>query len=231
MGDKILVPFGIDYKRALGGLGDFTGSVADFFRHTADYKLVLFTGGADVSPIFYYEPPAKLCYCDFKRDRIEMDICSIALKYGVKMTGICRGAQFLNVMAGGRMMHHLDNHGGCMHMVQTAQGDEFTVNSLHHQMIVPSEDAHVIAWSKRRLSKIYRGKEDKLEDWKGLETEAVIIPAMGACGVQWHPEIMNFGDVGYEFFYRMVKDMIEMEKDEFVVKYTKGATAGYENDG
>ena len=97
-------------------------------------------------------------------------------------------------------------------------------------MIVPSDDVYVVAWSSHRLSDVYYGKNDELEDWKGLETEAIIIPSIDACGVQWHPEIMSFGTRGFDFFHHMVEDMLIMSREDFVARYTKGGTAGYEND-
>src|SRR5438309_1359385 len=67
---------------------------------------------------------------------------------GKPMAGICRGSQFLNVMAGGRLCQHLDGHGS-WHDMETSDGRSFEVSSTHHQMMLPPEGAKVIGWSAK----------------------------------------------------------------------------------
>lgn len=219
MGDKIFVTLFKGYGRAIEGLGEITDDAGDFVSAPRDFKLVLFTGGQDISPCLYGEKGAK-SYHIYERDLSEARIHNIAKEQSIKMAGICRGAQFLNVMAGGRMMHHIENHTGCSHYVETCRNELILVNSLHHQMIVPNDNVHVIGWSKYKLSPIYFGKHDKKEDWKGPETEAIVIPSTLACGVQWHPETMNKGSDGYQFFYNMVENLLIMDINDFTAEYT-----------
>lgn len=224
MGDKIFVPLSIGYGRAVEGLGEIVSdiSIKDFKKNIKDFKLVLFTGGADVSPVLYGEDASKLCDCSLKRDSIETIIYDIALANKVKMTGICRGAQLLNVLAGGRMMHHINNHEGGFHYVVTSLGRVIVTNSMHHQMIVPGNKTHVVGWSRYRLSDLYIGKDDMREVWNGPETEAIITPSTLSCGVQWHPEAMPEDSEGYIFYHSMVSDLLSMDVDRFTRKYTKG---------
>jgi len=219
--NKILIPISIGYGDAIMGLGRMTDRVKDFFEKPEDFKLVLFTGGSDVSPELYGDSsPRGMCQTNPERDAYEIRIFEFALKHGIKMTGICRGAQFINVMSGGRLMHHIEGHAGCLvHPVETLLGETFLVNSLHHQMIIPPEDGTTIAWSQKRLSPGYVGKRDKMEKYKGLETEAIIIPRTSCCGVQWHPEMMNPNMPGYIYYYNMVKNFLELDIQSFAKKY------------
>lgn len=223
MGEKILVPWYIGYGLAVKGLGDITAAVGDFMAHPKDYKLVLFTGGEDVSPELYGERSYGMCGSNIRRDGFEMRILRMAIRHDIKMTGICRGSQFLNVMAGGRMMHHIDNHAGKDHLMETSKEDEIIiVNSLHHQMIVPAEDGHIVGWSKDKLSNEYFGNYDVLEDYNSQEVEAIILPKLNACGVQYHPEMMDEDSDGYKWYWHMVKDFLELGMDGFVELYTGG---------
>jgi len=219
MGDKILVPLSIGYGRAVRELGELTANIKEFMRKPGDFKLVLFTGGEDVSPFMYDNQDSARCYYNIKRDLLESEIYEIALENEIKMAGICRGAQLLNVLAGGRMMRHINNHEGGFHYVETSTGDIIVVNSLHHQMIIPSDKTYVVGWSRYRLSDIYIGKDDKREEWAPKEVEAIIIPSTRSCGVQWHPEFMPTDEDGYKFHYNMVSDLLSMDMSAFTDKY------------
>jgi gamma-glutamyl-gamma-aminobutyrate hydrolase PuuD len=113
--------------------------------------IVVFTGGADVSPILYGAKNTN-SNSDINRDVTEMLFYSMYAKYkDVLKIGICRGGQFLNVMNAGTMMQHLggpEAHGNT-HSVEPMQwplpineatGKSFSqVNSTHHQGILISD--------------------------------------------------------------------------------------------
>jgi gamma-glutamyl-gamma-aminobutyrate hydrolase PuuD len=224
MPNKILVVGSKSYASAVRGLGDITFNIAAFVRDPSKFKLVLFTGGEDVSPEFYgHSSPKEMCYSNIKRDLAEEKIFNIALSAGIKMTGICRGAQFMNVMSGGAMMHHIAKHGSLGgHTFESSKNNKIIkVNSLHHQMIVPSEDGLVIGWSKDKLSDIYVWDEDKLVNWSGPEVEAILYPKTLCCGVQYHPEMLSPHSGGYKFYHDLVKDFLVMDIEKFTDKYTK----------
>jgi len=208
------------YSRALEGLGVMVSDEKDFFRNPKEYVLVLFTGGADVSPHLYGETsPKGLCYTNPSRDMFEMPIFEHALKNNIKMTGICRGSQFANVMSGGRMMHDITNHAGGLHEVEMLNGDVITTNSTHHQMIIPPIDGYVLGWSKTALSRHYIGDKDEAVEWNRPETEIVFVPRTKFCGVQWHPESMSKDSDGYIYYHRLINDLISMDINEFSDRY------------
>lgn len=229
MGNKILVPWFKSYGDSVEGLGEITAAAGDFMANPKNYKLVLFTGGEDISPELYGEHSHGMCQSNMRRDTLELRIFKLALKHKIKMTGICRGAQLLNVMAGGRMMHHINGHAGYDHLMETSDSDKtITINSLHHQMIVPAEDGHIVGWSKERLSREYFGNNDAEENYDGPEVEAIILPKICACGVQYHPEAMLESSDGYMWYWLMVKNFLELKMKDFVELYTGG---GKKEDG
>jgi GMP synthase-like glutamine amidotransferase len=220
---------GFNYGPVLNGLGDITHDISAFFLNPYNFKLVQFTGGADVTPSLYGETsPEGWCHANTERDEVEAKIFSKADRCGIKMTGICRGLQFLNVMAGGKMIHHVAGHTGGKHDVSTAcetSPGPFEVNSYHHQMCIPPSDAYIIAWSTEKISDVYIGDRDEEMDWYGPEIEALYIPGVRVVGVQWHPEAMQAGAKGRLFYRSFVQDYLEMTAISFRKKYV-GASYG-----
>jgi len=223
MSNKILVLNGRSYGNVAEGLGELVYRPYDFFSDPNSFKLILFTGGEDVSPELYGDTsPRYFCGNNKERDIEEKYVFDLAKACGIKMTGICRGVQFLNVMSGGRMMHDITNHGGRYHTMITSVGLSIRVNSYHHQMILPAEDAEVIGWSDERLSKHYIGNMDAPVVYKGKENEAAIFPKTKAFGVQYHPESMPEDSDGYDYYRKMIINALELPWEEFVTAYTKG---------
>lgn len=159
---------------------------------------IVFTGGADVDPARYGEPPHPATYIRPERDAAEMLLLAATLETDLPAFGICRGAQLMAVAAGGRLHQHLPdllghhNHrpaadprqGGRAllgeHPMTLAPGSlahkilgaSLTVNSFHHQGIADPGRLTPTGWCP----------EDDL-------IEVVEDPARKfALGVQWHPE-------------------------------------------
>ena len=205
---NVLVLGSAEYSNVVREFGRINYYVEDFIANPKDFCLILFTGGADVHPSFYgdtcghFQP---MCFSNIARDLKEAYIYNVAVKNRVKMAGICRGFQFLNVMNGGKMMHHIDNHENVLHQFECLKDSAIrTVNSFHHQMVIPGEDCKVIGWCPEKQSDVYYGDKDKQVEWKGPEVEAGIFPKVMACGVQWHPEWMKITEPGRIFFIDMV---------------------------
>lgn len=224
MSDRILVLNGMSYAKAIEGLGDIGYDDDDFLKHPNEYKLVLFTGGEDVSPPLYSNSsPKGLCLTNPMRDVHETEIFKIALANGVLMAGICRGVQFLNVMAGGRLMHHITGHSFSNHVMRTEVGGlKIPVNSLHHQMVIPNNHAKIIGTADTPLSRRYIGDCDNDIEYYGAEVEVAIFPEIGAFGVQYHPEIMAKNSDGYDYFHKMVENALDLDWRVFIAAYTEG---------
>ncbi len=198
-----------DYEEAVrraGGdvhiLDARTDKAADLI-HAADGLLL--TGGNDVDPANYGEPPhSAYTASEPGRDAYEIELVNRALDANIPVFAICRGVQLLNVARGGTLVQDIRDQvdGGMNHMVSdppmaTAhdvwittgtlidrlmrdriEGDTCPVNSRHHQAVKASGEGLIVT------STAPDGVIESIED-----------PTKRFCvGVQWHPE--NFYRTG-----------------------------------
>ena len=222
---KILVPVHLGYGRSVAAIGDITDDCKSFFKNPKKFDMILFTGGEDVDPKLYGDKsPHKMCSFFTERDAFEVSIFDIALKYSIPMVGICRGLQLFNVMAGGKLMHHIKGHGGSVHKIDVIDGEKqntFKVNSMHHQMIIPKDDVIITGWSTENLSSgVYYGANDERVKYDSVEVEAAIFPELKAFGVQYHPECMEKETAGFIYFESMAKDILNSTWEEFMILHS-----------
>ena len=155
-------------------------------------------GGGDVDPSFYGgdRANATLSGVDATRDLNEIKLLEHALRRGLPVLGICRGAQLINVVRGGTLFHDLNQefaseveHRGredrldsAIHAVDVCADSRLAallgaagsiqVNSGHHQGI---------AAVGQGLTVVARSADGLAEAIEGVEENLVV-------GVQWHPE-------------------------------------------
>lgn len=181
---------------------------------------VLLTGGGDVDPALYGgERHPSVQAAEPGRDRFEIELVLRAMEADLPLLAICRGAQVLNVAAGGTLLqdiptavtstlsHSVDEPDQIAHTVEIAQGSRLEralggrldpdrlcrVNSRHHQS-VDRVGASLVA-SARSADGV---------------VEAIERPRASFClGVQWHPE--NFWRTGefMRLFESFVKAALE----------------------
>lgn len=161
--------------------------VVDYIDDNID--LIQFTGGEDVDPSYYGHTKHPRTYSNPRRDAAEANIYNEWVG-GVPMAGICRGGQFLNVMNGGTMFQHVNNHAiaktheaFCLITERPIQ-----VTSTHHQMMIPHVSGKVLLTAE--LATI---KETDLTVLEGVDsdTEAVYYGATQCLCFQPHPEYVS----------------------------------------
>lgn len=155
-------------------------------------RLLVLHGGEDISPSIYGEM-AVFANADNHpswRDIREMALVKKAVEKEIPILGICRGAQLLCAMHGGKLYQHVDHHAGKPHEILV--GDQMILtNSYHHQMMIPDPEAVVIGATTTALSKRkYREHPKYPVVDSGPEPEIVWFPKLKALGVQGHPEWM-----------------------------------------
>jgi putative glutamine amidotransferase len=157
---------------------------------------LVLTGGEDVAPWRYGEPPHRaLGTVNEARDAFELALTTAARSRGLPTLAICRGIQVLNVALGGTLVQdiptqcpaahaHAPNggRGARVHEVVVDSGSRLaravgtgrlTVNSAHHQAI--GRAAAGLRITARSTDGVIEGAEWRGDDW-------------WAVGVQWHPE-------------------------------------------
>lgn len=120
------------------------GAYSAGLKH-ADF--VIFSGGVDVSPSMYNEfvirPEVE--EPDRDRDRYEARVFQHATKAKL-LIGICRGAQLLCVLNGGKLWQHVTGHRGshpCLYTDEAGKKRFVNVTSDHHQMMIPTKHGEV----------------------------------------------------------------------------------------
>ena len=157
---------------------------------TPEHTLVL-PGGADISPSLYNKPKSAFGHGMIQpssRDLEEWNAIEHAVKMGVPIVGICRGAQLLCAFAGGSLVQHIDGHIGSDHLIRD-RDDNYSLyaNSCHHQMMVPPENAEILAKSMEPVM----GRDDNDNPTSfDYVPEVVYFPNINALGIQGHPEWM-----------------------------------------
>lgn len=102
----LLVGGGPSYTRPTAHLGlQWT----DDPSRMSEVSLAIFTGGEDVGPKLYKHPKDSTTSYNSKRDDYEVSVFKQIPATTAKL-GICRGAQFLCVMAGGSLVQDCTRH-------------------------------------------------------------------------------------------------------------------------
>lgn len=159
---------------------------------------VLLTGGGDVDPACFNEPPhPTVSEVSPARDRLEIALVEHALERRLPLLAICRGIQVMNVALGGSLYQDVATEPGtsvehsqraprpeATHAVKVVPGsrlhhvlgaDRLEVNSFHHQAIKAlGRGLRAVAFA-----------EDGLIEGTELEDSSRFV-----LGVQWHPEEM-----------------------------------------
>tara|TARA_Y100001001_G_C8016407_1_gene312000 strand:+ start:4700 stop:5488 length:789 start_codon:yes stop_codon:yes gene_type:complete len=196
-------------KKAFIANGAMRGMVAAMFAACGftradtveDADIIVFTGGSDVSPALYGQTAISGTYFNRDRDNLEVEIFTRAKELGKPMFGICRGMQFLHVMAGGALWQDVTGHAGPDHfMVDIEEGVRLKVTSLHHQMVQVSDkiNMQLIGVCEDTITKKFEDENilmhtgalsnNARESTATLETEAAFYPDINALAVQGHPE-------------------------------------------
>ena len=192
------------YHKPFRKFGDQVHDSNLLWTNPEEIALVVFTGGADVTPALYGQEASQATCTVPRRDIYESITFHRAKQLRKPMAGICRGSQFLNVMAGGKLVQHLDGH-GVWHNMRTCDDKVFEVSSTHHQMMLPPEGAKVIGWSEKRRSNRYCGENNEMIKAPEREYEVIYWPNIRAVGMQYHPEIMGEFQLGFLFASQLVE--------------------------
>lgn len=206
---------GKNLKLLFSGLGYGSYPFDELFDATQDVFLpsdinssngvLVLWGGEDIAPSLYNQQPSKLTGANYQmstRDTLEVNLAGRAIKEGIPILGICRGAQLLCALAGGRLVQHVDGHASRGHEIMTSEGKTLMTTSVHHQMMYPWEvDHRLLAWTNGPKSRRYVGEPNDNEEETEVvfpeaagdkkEVEVVYFPALKGLAIQGHPEFIS----------------------------------------
>lgn len=180
---------------------------------------IVLCGGEDINFILYNETPIKGTIYNPRRDQNELDI--INEFKGIKpFVGICRGAQLLNVIAGGKLWQDVSKHSG-VHSIWTPYSPTAeqkisqrigAVNSVHHQMMRPGPTAVVlaVAWEADYL----KADGEFSEFNRDGDPEIIVYPDMKFFCFQPHPEFghAETTQIFVEYFNEFRKKVLPMRE-------------------
>ncbi len=165
----------------------------------------LLTGGGDVDPAIFNEPPhPSLSEVAPARDRLEIALVRHAVAAGRPLLAVCRGIQVLNVALGGSLFQDVAGEPGTeiqhqqekdgkprdepthsvevlagSHLARVLGATELSVNSMHHQAVkAPGRGLVPVAFAPDMII-------------EGMELDD---PDRFVLGVQWHPEELTRKD-------------------------------------
>lgn len=198
-----------------GGEGGYIAMFHELGYYEADNigdsSLVVFTGGADVSPELYGDKAHRATGNHPARDTAEIAEFEFAKRNSIPMVGICRGGQFLNVMNGGRMYQHVSSHTQS-HMLEDARtGEKVYVSSTHHQMMMPASDAVLVAFSELHGTREWFYKEVPWRDVSDKDIEVLYYEKTKCLCFQPHPEFSVYGGYGEmkTYFSNLLEEFFE----------------------
>lgn len=174
---------------------------------SADGVLILW-GGEDIGTSLYDETPNKYGddHLPSVRDRREIALVERAIELGIPMIGICRGAQMLCVLAGGKLVQHIEGHGG-KHKItlHDEEGSVIFANSVHHQMMWPYPAQHKMLATAGHTTGL--GEYNKALVIEEVP-EVVWFPAIQALCIQPHPEYASCPQEFIDYCIRKVKEYV-----------------------
>ncbi|NIH95474.1 putative glutamine amidotransferase [Mycolicibacterium fluoranthenivorans] len=154
---------------------------------------LIITGGRDVDPQSYgqqrhpaTDEPAG------PRDEWEFALLAVALRRGMPVLGICRGAQVLNVALGGTLHQHLpDVLGHTRHQQGNAVFSTSAVHTVPGTRLAAliGESSHAQCYHHQAIDRLGDGLIISAQETADGVIEAVELPGeQFVVAVQWHPE-------------------------------------------
>lgn len=191
-------------------------SVLNIGKQDPGRSLLLFWGGQDIHPSLYKEGRGALSGAGGKiseRDHIEVGLYQKAVELGIPVLGICRGAQLMCALNGGKLVQHVVGH-TADHHITTNTGGRILVTSTHHQMMLPKGDFELLAWSSEKRSSVYFGagrtQIEECHEEAFKEPEIVFYPKTKTLAVQGHPEYMKADEAFPQYVFQLLKEKLNV---------------------
>jgi GMP synthase-like glutamine amidotransferase len=192
-------------------------TVEDPDRMTAKDSVLIIWGGGDISPTLYgHGVSARTHGTDIpsNRDLIEWDLARTAVREGIPIIGICRGAQMMCAMSKGSLIQDITGHHQSHEIEVLKTNETMITSSLHHQMMFPWNIEHkMIAVSRPTRSNHYitrpkEAKEDVYVTDVPCEPEIIWFPQTKSLCIQGHPEFLGVQSRFVQFCFELVSTYV-----------------------
>ena len=161
---------------------------------------LILSGGGDIDPGCYNGKRHEANYAvDQERDALELELGRHVIASGMPTLGICRGAQILSVVRGGKLIEHIPDEFGekvlhrapprepVMHSVKLKSGSRLA-------KILGRDEFDAFSWHHQALRGAASGFEAVAHAPDGT-IEAIEMPSHPwLIAVQWHPELSAASD-------------------------------------
>lgn len=191
MNPKILVSGILKIENYINAIKNVGGDAFIAKEYDSSYDALVLCGGADIDPSYYGEEINGSKNINSEFDAIQYKLLNAFVEAGKPVLGICRGCQLINIYFNGSLFQDIANakeHASgvpdkdLVHNVNAEKasivhmlyGENFSVNSSHHQAIKKLGDDLKITMRSADGSVV-----------EGVEHKFLPIIA-----VQWHPERM-----------------------------------------
>jgi gamma-glutamyl-gamma-aminobutyrate hydrolase PuuD len=200
----------------------------ELVNNPKDADIVIFTGGEDVDPSLYNELRHPSTYSNIDRDKKELEAFKICAALDTKLViGICRGAQFLCVANGGKLVQDVENHSitsthPLIPTENTVDKKVYQITSTHHQMQYPydmSPKDYEVLYVELGRSPIYEPctKQEIEKLILQGEPEIVLYHKKGfpkCLAIQGHPEMMRSTSPTIEMINNLIDDIMLKEGEK-----------------
>lgn len=154
------------------------------------FDALVLPGGGDIDPILFHQENQGSRAIEPELDRLQLFLLRSFLEKKLPVLGICKGMQLINVCLGGSIIQDLPTAGQHAYigkdqvhpthtekgsLLHTLYGENFPVNSAHHQGIAEPGEGLIV------IQRAFDGV-----------AEAIVHSHLPVLGVQWHPERMCF---------------------------------------
>ncbi|MBI9091669.1 MAG: gamma-glutamyl-gamma-aminobutyrate hydrolase family protein [Desulfobacterium sp.] len=156
----------------------------------------LLTGGIDIDPGFYNEPPSsKLWAVDKALDLFQMALLELAMERKKPLLAICRGTQLVNVALGGSLFQDIPSQFEASTLKHMQ--DKISFDTDHAVEIEPGSRLHALFGPRMEINSRHHQSIKQLG--QGLDitarapdgvVEAAQHQTLPMDLVQWHPELM-----------------------------------------
>lgn len=171
-----------------------------------DADIIQFIGGFDIDPEMYGEHKLSRTMCNLADDIRDKAAWRASTPKQMKI-GICRGGQILNVLNGGWMWQHVDNHADYRgHEMEDALfGRKINVTSTHHQMMIPAKEGAELLGFARGLSANHKTGNTERAPHNGIDPEVIWYERTNTLCFQPHPEYSHATSELTDYFFDAVE--------------------------